>query len=161
MPQGMVRLVVAVAVRRRGARKALVVLGMGRVDSMVRVAPKARGVLAARLVLGLQMVRGSIDRGWVPVLLVARVSTVLRVKPHLVIPRVGNRNLNRPAVVRVVRRIELSIHQTVPVYVSLFATRTPARMEIRASSVIALLLRRNVPVVRSPLKGPRARKSVR
>ena len=107
------------------------------------------------------MARGSNGRGRVPALLVARVSTVHRVKPRLVTPRVESPNLNLLVVVRAVRRIELSIPPTVPVYASRFATRTPASSEIRASSVIAPLLRRSVPVVRSPLVGPRARTSDR
>ena len=161
VPQEMVRLVVAAVVRRRGARKALVVRDKGRVVPKGRAVPKALGAPVVRPAPVRRMARGSSGRGRVPALLVARANHVLRVKPHLVILRVGNPNLSLPVRVRAVRRIGLNILLTVPVYASRSATRTPASSEIRASSVIVPLLRRNVPVVRSPLNGLRARRSDR
>ena len=153
--------VVAVVVRRRGARKALVAQDRGRVDPRVRVVPKALGVLVARPVPVRLTARGGSGRGRVPVLLVARVSTVRRVKPLQVIPRVGSPSLSPPAVVRAERRIELSILLTVPVCALPSVMENLASSVIRASSVTAPLLRRNVPVVRSPLSGLRARRSDR
>ena len=116
-----------------------------------------------RLALGPPTVQKG--KGHVPGL-VPRVvprNIVLRVKPPLVTPRVESRSLSLLAVVKVVVRvrIELNILLTVPVCVSGSVIRTPANTEIHASSVTALLLRRSVPVVRSPLKGPRARRSDR
>ena len=153
--------VVAVVVRRRGARKALVAQDRGRVDPRVRVAPKALGVLVARPVPVRLTARGGSGRGRVPALLVARVSTVHRVKPRRVIPRVGSPNLSLPVAVRAVRRIVLSIPPTVPVCALPSVMENLASSVIHASSVTAPLLRRNVLVVRSPLSGPRARRSDR
>ena len=161
VPQEMVRLVVAVAVRRRGARKALVARDQGRVVPRVPAVLRALGAPVARPVPVRQMARGSIGRGRAPALLVVRVSIVLRVKPLLVIRPVASQSLSRRVGIRAVRRIVSSILLTGAVCASLSVTRTPASMEIRASSVTAPLLRRSAPVVRSPLNGPRARRSDR
>ena len=96
VPQEMVRLVAAAVVRRRGARKALVVRDKGRVVPKGRAVLKALGAPVVRPVPVRRMARGSSGRGRVPALLVARVNLVLRVKPHLVILRVGNPNLSLP-----------------------------------------------------------------
>ena len=151
-------LVMAVAGQRREALVGLVAPGrdlMGRVVRKVRVGP------AARHVLGLQMVRGGLGRGRVRAPRVVPRNIVLRAKLHPVILHVGNRSLSRPVVVGVVRRIVLSILQTAAVCALPSVIRTPVSTEILASSVTALLLRRSVPVVRSPLKEPRARRSDR
>ena len=151
-------LVVAEAGRRRRALVGPVAPGRG---LMVPAARKVRVGPAARRVLELPMVRGGFDRGRVRAPRVVQRSIVLRVRPLLVIRPVASRSHSRRVGIRAVRRIVSSILQTAAVCALPSVIRTPVSTEILASSVIALLLRRSVPVVRSPLKEPRARRSDR